>query len=85
MDGMYDTKLEAEVAAISRGCEGAHEMSGMFMIGETHPTCDGTYDSFGVEYGHDDHDHSGSAPVSGSFLGSMLAGGVGSLFAFGLF
>ena len=81
---MYKTEVEAEVAAISRGCEGAHAMNNKFMIEETYPSCEESYNSLGVKIGHDDHTHSGLAPVSRLVLSSMLAGGVGSLFAFGL-
>jgi len=48
---MYTQQEIAEISAISRGCEGAHEMQGtMYMIGATHMACEGAYKREGVTF-----------------------------------
>jgi len=80
MDGMYMMQDVAKVASVSRGCEGAHKMGEMWMAGETHSACAESYNTMGVEFGHED-DHSSSSAMGFTLA---VAAGIGSLFMFGL-
>ena len=51
MNDMFMTEDMAKMAAVSRGCEGAHAMSGSFMIGDNHSDCMGSYSKSGKVYG----------------------------------
>jgi len=65
--GMYPQEDIAKISAVSRGCQGAHQMSSMFMVGETMTTCETAYKKEGVTFtgiaepnmgdGHNDMDH----------------------------
>jgi hypothetical protein len=68
---MYMNQDMALMSAVSRGCEGAHLMNSMYMIGAMHSDCAQSYVSMGVTY------TSSSAGVKVSVLvgviGSMVA------------
>lgn len=82
-DGKYASEDVAKVAAISRGCEGAHQMGENWMVGEVHSACEESYNTKGVEFGHSSHDHTTSSSfIMGSTL--AVAAGIGSLFVVGL-
>jgi len=65
---MFMQKDRAAMSAISRGCSGTHEMSGKYMHGEGHMTCDSSYTESGVDFvgsaNDDDDDGSAAAKVS---------------------
>jgi hypothetical protein len=48
---MWMNADQANMAAISRGCSGSHEMNGMYMHGSTHMACQATYTAGGVSSG----------------------------------
>jgi len=80
-DAMFNAEAVAKVAAVSRGCEGAHQMGEMWMVGEVHTACDESYNTKGVEFGHDSHDSSASSAMGFTLA---VAAGIGSLFMSGL-
>jgi len=48
---MWMNADQANMAAISRGCSGSHEMNGTYMHGNTHMACQSTYTAGGVSSG----------------------------------
>ena len=48
---MWMNADQANMAAISRGCSGSHEMNGMYMHGNTHMACQSTYTAGGLSSG----------------------------------
>lgn len=50
MNGMFMMQDLAEMAALSNGCSGSHDMNGMFMWGSNHMACMNSYSEFGVKF-----------------------------------
>jgi hypothetical protein len=61
MNGMFMMQDLAEMAALSNGCSGSHEMNGMFMWGSNHMACMDSYSEFGVKFVGDNNNESSSS------------------------
>lgn len=73
MNDMFMTKDLAKMAAVSRGCEGAHEMGGgKFMVGDDHDACVKSYSKSGVTLGGDDSSSSSVLMTFGAVAFGMF-------------
>ena len=72
MNGMYMSEDMAKLAAVGKGCSGAHFMDPMWMIGNMHSDCMESYDKMGVTY----------TSSSSALRGSIFMGAAASLTAF---
>ena len=77
MNDMFMTEDLAKMAAVSRGCEGAHLMDDKFMIGDTHMACMKSYSKSGVALGSED---SSSSSVMKITFGAIASGFVALVF-----
>jgi hypothetical protein len=78
----FMTEDMAELAAVSRGCSGNHDMDSMYMIGDSHMACMSSYSSSGVTLGSDDGDGGmNGMPSSSAMMQTSIAVSLGPLFA----
>eukprot|EP00979_Chaetoceros_neogracilis_P009989 scaffold2347_cov287-Chaetoceros_neogracile.AAC.17 len=71
-DGMFMTQDMAKLAAVGKGCSGAHAMGEMYMVGTMHSDCMNSYAAVGVSFG---------TSSSSSLTTSLFMGAAGALTA----